>query len=106
VNLVVACDIPRVDIALVKRMIRERCGADIVVPRYGQGRIEPLFGVYCKSALPAINETLEAGKRKIADAFGLCRVKYIDLDDAEELTNLNTMADYTEYADKYNADAG
>jgi molybdenum cofactor guanylyltransferase len=105
-NLVVACDIPRVDMALVKRMIRERCGADIVVPRYSQGRIEPLFGVYCRSALTAINQTLEAGKRKIADAFGLCRIKYIDLDSAEELNNLNTMADYIEFADEYNADAG
>lgn len=104
VNLVIACDIPRVDMALVKRMIRERCGADIVVPRYSQGRIEPLFGVYCRSAMAAMNEALEAGKRKIADVFNLCRVKYIDLDSAEELKNLNTMADYIEFANKYNAD--
>jgi molybdopterin-guanine dinucleotide biosynthesis protein A len=106
VNFVVACDIPQIDIRLVKRMIRERDGADIVLPRYGDGRIEPLFGIYCKSALDAMGRTLAAGKRKIADAFGLCRVKYVDLDEGRRLRNLNTMAEYIEFAKEYNADAG
>ena len=70
---------------------------DIVVPTTGEGKYEPLFAIYRKSALEAINKALSSGKRKITDVFPLCRVKYIELDDADRLINLNTMAEYEEF---------
>ena len=113
VNFVVACDIPYINLGFVREMLAEaeEADVDIVVPTH-ESRVtsdesrkyEPLFAVYCKSALGAINETLSLGKRKISDAFSRCRVRYIELDapsgvlwTGDWFTNINTMAEYEEF---------
>jgi molybdopterin-guanine dinucleotide biosynthesis protein A/nucleoside-triphosphatase THEP1 len=98
-NFVVACDIPKINPACVNRMLTEalESQADIVVPTTGEEKYEPLFAIYRKSALEAINKTLSSGKRKITEVFTLCRVKHIELDNTDWLVNLNTMADYEEF---------
>ena len=98
-NFVVACDIPKINLTFVNRMLDEAAEsqADIVVPTTGDERYEPLFAIYRKTALEAINKTLASGKRKIADAFTICKVRYIELDDTDWLVNLNTIADYDKF---------
>jgi molybdenum cofactor guanylyltransferase len=96
INFVVACDIPYIEMKCVKRMLTEARGADIVVPTTGDKKLEPLFAVYRKSALDAINKTLREGKRKISEVFDKCEVKYIDLGDAEWLININTLTEFEE----------
>jgi molybdopterin-guanine dinucleotide biosynthesis protein A len=97
INFVVACDIPRIELRYVRRILFEafKDGADIIVPTTGDGGYEPLFAVYCKSALKAINKVLSSGGRKISDVFALCKVKKVDL--GAGLANLNTMAEYEEF---------
>jgi len=99
-NFVVACDIPHIHIGLVEEMLAEadRSGADVVVPTTGSEEYEPLFAVYRKSTLEAINKVLASGGRRISDIFALCRVKYVRLTDAEWLRNLNTPAEYDEFS--------
>jgi molybdopterin-guanine dinucleotide biosynthesis protein A len=96
-NFVVACDIPRVELRHVRRMLSEAVSsdADIVVPSAGDEKYEPLYAIYRKSALEAINKVISSGGHKISDAFALCRVKYVEL--GANLTNLNTMAEYEEF---------
>jgi len=102
INFVVACDIPKINLACVNRMLTEavESQADIIVPATGEEKYEPLFAIYRKTALEAINEALSSGKRKITDVFTLCTVKHIELDDTDRLINLNTMADYEEFQKK------
>jgi len=69
----------------------------VVVPMMGSEEYEPLFAVYRKSALEAINKVLASGGRRISDIFAQCRVKYVRLTDAEWLRNLNTPAEYEEF---------
>lgn len=71
-------------------------GADIVVPTTREHQYEPLFAVYRKSALNAINKTLLSGRRKIAEAFALCKVESIEL--GTDLVNLNTLPEYEKYS--------
>jgi len=111
-NFVIACDIPKINLAYVNRMLTEaiESQADIVVPTTQKRevsktekrdtRYEPLFAIYRKSALESINKALSSGKRKITDVFTLCTVKHIELDDTDRLINLNTMADYEEFKKK------
>jgi len=99
-NFVTACDIPHIDLTYVRRMLAEAEGADIVIPTTGDKRYEPLFAVYRKSALKAINEVLSSGGRKISDVFARCRVKYIEME-ARGFTNLNTITEYEEFQKKY-----
>jgi len=99
-NFVVACDIPQIDLAYVRRMLAEADAADLVIPTTGEGKYEPLFAVYRKSALGAIDKVLSSGRRKISDVFARCRVRHIELGDEEWFMNLNTMADYEEFQKK------
>ena len=91
---VVACDIPHIEVDCVRKMLTEIRGADIVVPITDDRKYEPLFAIYRKSALDAIKQTLRKGKRKISDCFDKCKVKYIDLGQADWLINVNTPAEY------------
>ena len=102
-NFVVACDIPKINLTCVNRMLAEaaKSQADIVIPITGKKRYEPLFAIYRKSALEAINKALSSGKCKISDAFTLCKIKYIELDDKDWLVNLNTIDDYEEFQKEY-----
>jgi len=102
-NFVVACDIPHIDIRFVRKMLAEAQAVDMVIPVTGSDKYEPLFAIYNKSALKAMNKVLSSGKRKISDAFGHCKVKYINLK-AKQLTNLNTMAEYEEFRKKYDTE--
>lgn len=95
-NFVVACDTPHIDMAYVRRMLVEAERVDMVIPTTDDGKYEPLFAVYKKSTLKAINEVLSSGGRKISDVFALCRVKYVKLR-AEQLININTMDEYEEF---------
>ena len=98
-NFVVACDIPKINMACVNRMLNEaiESQADIVIPAIGEEKYEPLFAIYRKTALESINKALSSGKRKIIDAFTLCTVKHIELDDTDWLVNINTIAEYKEF---------
>lgn len=94
-NFVVACDIVQIELRLVRRMLAESQDADLVIPTTGDGKYEPLFAVYRKSALLAIDEALRADRRKISDVFARCRVKHIELE--TELMNLNTVQEYEQF---------
>jgi molybdopterin-guanine dinucleotide biosynthesis protein A len=96
-NFVTACDIPCIDMKFVRRMLREAEGFDAVVPIRDDGQIEPLFAIYRKSVIPAINDILSAGGRKMSDFFEKCKVNYLPLD-AKKITNLNTIAEYQKFS--------
>ncbi len=102
VNFVIACDIPEVDISFVQHMVRESKGFDAVIPQSGPSRYEPLFAVYKKSALAAIDKAIAAGVYRIIDPLKDCKVNYIDLVRSQQLENLNTMKDYRKFIGKKN----
>ncbi|MHC4560228.1 MAG: molybdenum cofactor guanylyltransferase, partial [Planctomycetota bacterium] len=99
-NFVVACDIPHINLECVRTMVTEavKSKADIVVPKTDNQKYEPLFAIYRKSSLEAINKVLSSKGRKISDVFVLCKVKYVEL--GASLVNLNTMAEFEEFQKK------
>ena len=97
INFVIACDIPEVDINLVRQLIRESKGFDAVLPKTGPTKFEPLFAVYKKSSLAAIDESIAAGHYKILEPLERCKVNYVNLPGVEKLKNLNTMNDYLQF---------
>jgi molybdopterin-guanine dinucleotide biosynthesis protein A len=101
-NFVVACDIPKINLNYVNRMLAEaiESQADIVIPVTGKEKYEPLFAIYSKRIIEAIHETLSSGKHKIIDVFPLCTVKHIEMDDTDWFINLNTKADYETFQKK------
>jgi molybdopterin-guanine dinucleotide biosynthesis protein A len=99
-NFVVACDIPKVDTVLMKTMLRQAGDFDAVVPKIGRSNYEPLFAVYKKDVLAAVDAALLSGNNRIIDALAGCKVKYMDIVDAGRLKNINTMDDYREFIGK------
>lgn len=59
------------------------------------GRPEPLFGIYRRTALPAINAALRAGENKMRVLLARLDTEYFPLPDdlARSVSNLNTRAD-------------
>lgn len=98
-SLVVACDMPFLNLALLRYMINLSPAFDIVVPRVGD-KMEPLHAVYSKNCLGPISVLLQQGKLKVTDLFDEVKVRYVeeaemDRFDASRLSffNINTPAD-------------
>lgn len=98
-NLVVACDMPALDTSLLEALFR--AGGDCAFPAYPDGTIEPLCAVYHRSCHPAIRSALEAGIRKVTDAFttpgSLFAIRYVAVTRSEPFANLNTPEDLRRY---------
>ncbi len=98
-NLVVACDMPFLNQALLDYMIQISANFDLVVPRLGN-MVEPLHAVYSKGCLAPIECLLKQGNLSIRELFTLVKVRYvegkeIDRFDPKHLSffNINTKAD-------------
>jgi molybdopterin-guanine dinucleotide biosynthesis protein A len=102
INFVIACDIPVVDMSLVRRLVRESKDFDAAVPQTGPSQYEPLFAVYKKSVLAEIDKAMDAGKYRVIDPLRCCKVRYIDLPCDKQLKNLNTMNDYLQFVKEKN----
>jgi molybdopterin-guanine dinucleotide biosynthesis protein A len=95
--LVVACDIPEIDLDLVRELTRTACWSEITVPVGPSGLHEPLFAVYRKSVVPAIEALLAAGVRSLLPLFDRCRTAVVQFEDPGRIRNLNTREDYEAY---------
>lgn len=96
-SLVVACDIPEIDVVLARRMLAMADGYDAVVPRVHGGHLEPLFAVYRKSAGAAIDALLEEGECRVRRVFERCKTRFLDVTGTSGMRNLNTMEEFRGY---------
>ena len=99
-NFIIGCDIPKVDIDLMKTLLRQGRDFDAVIPRIAGAEYEPLFAVYKRSALKAIEKALLSGNNRIIDALSGCKVWYIELTQMQRIENINTPEDYRRLAGK------
>ena len=98
-NLIISCDMPFLNQALLHYMIQVSAGFDAVVPRLGN-MVEPLHAVYSKGCLAPVERLLKQGNLKVSDILPLVRARYveaeeIDMFDPKHLSifNVNTEAD-------------
>ena len=100
--LIVACDMPGLNRALLEHMIALRNEADIVVPRWTKFP-EPLHAVYSRSCLSPIDDSLKSGIRKVIGFYGKVAVRYVDRQEIKRFdplgrsfANINTPNDIEE----------
>lgn len=98
-NLVVACDMPFLNLDLLRYMVNISPGFDVVIPRIGD-QMEPLHAVYSRNCIGPMEKQIKQGNLKITGFFDSLKVKYVgkeELDrfDPERLSffNINTEAD-------------
>jgi molybdopterin-guanine dinucleotide biosynthesis protein A len=72
-NFVMACDIPYIDIPFLETILTLAPAHEIVVPRYRDGKFEPLFAAYDRAVIPAIEKQIAGGDFRISSLFHSCR---------------------------------
>ncbi|MCK5434694.1 MAG: molybdenum cofactor guanylyltransferase [Dehalococcoidales bacterium] len=98
-NLVVACDMPLLNQALLRYMIQVSADFDLVVPRL-DNMVEPLHAIYSRDCLTPVGELLKEGILRVSELFPLVRVRYVEAEeinrfDPKHLSffNINTQTD-------------
>lgn len=98
-NLIVACDMPFLNLDLLSYMVDLAQGYDAVIPRVNDV-LEPLHAVYSRNCLAGIESLIGRNRLSILELFTLVKVRYlkvseIDKFDPEHLSfvNINTEAD-------------
>lgn len=94
---VAPCDLAFPDAGLARFILQHRDGYDVVVPRT-TGGFEPVFALYHKRCLPAMEEMLAHGACRIYDFYEEMQVRYLDAEELppgweRSLLNLNTPED-------------
>lgn len=97
--IVVACDMPFLDTAVLTRLVDLADGADAAWVRSAAGP-EPLLACYRRDARFAMRSAIDSGRLKLADLGGILNVRELPASDLESfgrvdelLANLNSPAD-------------
>ena len=98
-GIVVACDMPFLNIPLLQKILSLRDNHDAVVPLLN-GRPEPIHSAYSKTCLPHIENKLQENNLKIATFFNDIDIEYLQQEEVEKLDenhysffNVNTEQD-------------
>ncbi len=98
-NLVVACDMPFLNVDLLRYMVDISPGYDIVMPRLGN-QTEPLHAVYSRECIGPMEKLIRAGDLRIARVFDQVRVRYVEERESDRYDparlsffNINTIKD-------------
>jgi molybdopterin-guanine dinucleotide biosynthesis protein A len=91
---VTACDVPRIDLEFVERLIALADGQDLVLPFRPPDLHEPLFAVYRRSVVGPAEDILAAGKRSLLELLDKVRVRRVEIPEGLSLGNINTRSDY------------
>jgi molybdenum cofactor guanylyltransferase len=98
--LVVGCDMPFLRAPVLERFVAAAPGFDVVIVRRGKW-VEPMHAAYRRSCLPAIEEAIRGGHRRVISFFDAVRVRYLapaeiaDLDpELQSFVNVNTPEDW------------
>ncbi len=84
-SLVVACDMPFLSTELLRYMIELSVDFDAVVPRLGEGMLEPLHAVYSKNCLGGMKRQLERNQLEARFFLDTVRVRYIEKAECQSL---------------------
>ncbi|MEP6775127.1 MAG: molybdenum cofactor guanylyltransferase [Chloroflexota bacterium] len=79
--LVVACDMPALNSALLHYMSMQPEGYDAYVPAWlspsGERQVEPLHAIYAMSCIPGIEDRIGEGRLKLGDLLSAQEVLYL-----------------------------
>jgi len=98
-NFVIACDMPFLNESVIRDIIENKNGYDVVVPKIDE-RCQPLFAVYSKDCISVIEKMLKRGDLKISNLFDKVKTLFISRTEMGKfdkqlsyLMNINTKDD-------------
>lgn len=75
--LVVACDMPFLNVSLISYLFQLSPAFDVIIPRFN-GMVEPLHAVYSVNCLPHIKKLIDEDRLSILELFPLVKVRYVE----------------------------
>lgn len=104
-GLFVACDMPFLNLQLLRYMILLSADFDVVIPRVGEN-VEPLHAVYSRACAQPIADLLNRQGRRVIGFFHQVRVRYVEPQEIETFDpqhlsffNINTPEDLEQVRD-------
>ena len=91
---VMACDIPHIDFGLISALYRGIPGYEVAVPVRADGRYEPLYALYRRSILSAIERLVSSREYRIRLAFSDSNTARIPIPPGTGISNINTRSEY------------
>jgi molybdopterin-guanine dinucleotide biosynthesis protein A len=99
--LLLAVDMPFIELALLDYLLRTAQGFDVAIPKVSdKGFLEPFRAVYSRRCLFSIKKMIAAGKRRVISFFEDVSVRVIEPEEIEKFDpqgisffNLNTPED-------------
>lgn len=99
-TFMLACDMPFVEVELIRHLKSLTEGHDVVVPQSNRG-LEPLHAFYSKNCIEPIKREIDRNKLRIISFFPEVNVKIVKLDSLtssksfkHSIKNLNTVKEY------------
>jgi len=99
-SLVVGCDMPFLNINLLRYMVSQLQGFDAIVPQLEMDKIEPLHAIYSRRCTSIIQTQLEQKQLKISQTLDLLNVRYIQKEECKRIDsnllsffNINSPSD-------------
>ncbi|OGL40361.1 MAG: hypothetical protein A3C43_07570 [Candidatus Schekmanbacteria bacterium RIFCSPHIGHO2_02_FULL_38_11] len=71
-----ACDMPFINVELIKFMLGKKPDYDLLIPKTEKG-LQPLHAIYSKACIPHIKKLIDEDNFKILDFFDMVKVEYI-----------------------------
>ncbi len=99
-NLIVACDMPNVSAAFLRQLLdaAEAWDVDALLPAGPSHQLEPLCAVYHRRVEQGLHAAFSSGQRKILGALEGLPVAVLLVRESAPLQNVNTPADWADYA--------
>lgn len=98
-SLVVACDMPFLNTALLRYLTELSSGFDAIVPKL-EGKLQPVHAVYSKDCLGPIEAMLVEDRLKVTDLPRRVRARYVEAEEVETFDperlsffNINSQSD-------------
>ncbi len=96
-NFIVACDMPFLNERLIRYLITRAGSWDVVVPKV-DGKYHPLFGVYSKRCIPAIDRLIKDREHRVISLYPNVKTRTISKKEItrfdegiRSLININTQ---------------
>lgn len=90
---VLSVDAPFVNEAVIERLMQQLKGEDAVIARTPEGK-QPLCGIYTRTILPFVQESIQDDRHKIGNILQKVMTKYVDFEEEQLFMNLNHPHEY------------
>jgi molybdopterin-guanine dinucleotide biosynthesis protein A len=77
--LILACDMPFINLSLIEFMVELVKDFDIVIPRWSHKEFaEPFRAIYTKACLSPIRDAIDAGQKRVVSFFDEVKIRFVD----------------------------